>query len=78
MRFAILLLASCLFVGCAAAPMFVPKTVEGAKCKQECALQMSNCQGSAYTCDSANSQCVEACIEMDKLTYKGLSTKPQQ
>ena len=77
MKFSMLALTSLLFVGCAAAPMFVPKTIAGAKCKQECALQMSNCQGSSYTCDVANSQCVEACIEMDKLTYKGLSTKPE-
>lgn len=46
-------------------PTFVPRTAEGARCKKECATSMASCQGSSYTCDKANNQCVESCIELE-------------
>jgi hypothetical protein len=52
--------------GCAAGSDFTPRTAQGAQCKQQCALEMSRCAGSSYTCDRAASTCMAACQDLDK------------
>jgi len=53
--------------GCAA-PSFSPTTIEGANCKRQCATDMQGCQGSPYTCDRSYAQCVQSCIDIDRLS----------
>lgn len=63
----IFLAALCL-VGCAAGSNFTPKTQAGARCKVQCAQNMSMCQGSSYTCDRAAATCMNSCQELDGLS----------
>lgn len=50
---------------CAFTPTFEPRTLEGARCKQQCAISMASCDGSSYTCDKASYQCIKSCIDIE-------------
>jgi hypothetical protein len=56
---------------CAFAPSFKPTTMEGAVCKKECAQQQQSCRASSYTCDQGYASCLEACIDIDRMSNKG-------
>jgi len=55
---------------CAIAPSFTPTTIEGANCKKECAHKQQSCSASSYTCDQGYASCIEACIDIDRLSKK--------
>jgi len=59
----IALLASCAF-----APAFEPTTMAGAQCKKECAHRQQSCGASSYTCDQGYASCLEACIDIDRIS----------
>jgi hypothetical protein len=54
--------------GCAFAPKFTPTTMRGAECKRECAMGRQACRANPYTCDNGYSGCIEACIDIDRLS----------
>lgn len=62
-----ILLIFLFLVGCGAAPYY-PKTKEGALCKRQCAIDMAKCEGSSYTCDSAQSACYSSCRDIERLS----------
>lgn len=54
--------------GCVMAPSFQPTTIEGAKCKKDCAQTMQLCAGSSYTCDRSYAKCIEACVDVENVS----------
>jgi hypothetical protein len=52
------------------APSFTPKTLEGAKCKKECAQGQQLCRSSPYNCDQGYSHCITSCIDLDRIISK--------
>jgi hypothetical protein len=57
-----------LLASCAFAPSFKPTTMEGAQCKKECAHKQQSCNASSYTCDQGYASCIEACIDIDRIS----------
>ncbi len=55
--------------GCAA-PAFTPTTAAGAECKKQCAANMQLCSGSSYTCDKGYANCIESCIDAERVLKK--------
>jgi hypothetical protein len=53
-----------------AAPPFAPTTREGAQCKKECATNQQSCHGSSMTCDKGYANCIQACIDMERVSKK--------
>jgi len=66
----LLVIAGLSLWGCVITPNFEPATLEGAKCKQQCAQAMQMCQGSSYTCDRSYAKCLEACMDIERVTVK--------
>ena len=69
----IIVLAVLLFVeGCAFPPEFIPTTMRGAECKSECAIRHQSCIANPYRqpyiCKNIYVSCIEACIDIDKLS----------
>lgn len=54
--------------GCVITPEFTPTTRDGALCKKECAMQMGRCDAAPYTCDRFHAKCVQACIDLDRVS----------
>ncbi len=69
MKIALYLVATLVLVACAAPP-FDPTTKEGAQCKKECALNQQRCSGSSMTCDKGYANCIQACIDMERVSKK--------
>ena len=63
----VLMIAVCVFAGCAVGSNFKPKTAEGANCKVQCGKDMTSCNGSSYTCDRAAATCMEGCKDLDAI-----------
>ena len=69
-RLCLLALAT-VFCSACASPQFTPQTLEGARCKLDCIDRASvMLLGSSY------GQCIEACMDIDRL-YKARETTPQ-
>ena len=63
-----IVLSSLTLASCAFAPSFTPTTMEGANCKKECAHKQQSCSASSYTCDQGYASCLEACIDIDRIS----------
>lgn len=67
-RYSLIIIICSLMASCAFAPSYTPTTIEGANCKKECAHKQQSCMASSYTCDKGYASCLEACIDIDRVS----------
>lgn len=53
---------------CSSSPPYEFRTMEGARCKQQCSEASNRCRNNPFYCDAARGRCVGACKDVDRLS----------